>query len=78
MSRMVIDDALWSCLEKVLLRPKGYHGKNERLFMEVICGMLRPGDGWRDLPATMVTGKVVKIVIAMGQKKLIYRKISGI
>jgi transposase len=50
MSRMVIDDEIWSCLEKLLPRPKGRHGKDDRLFMEAICWMLRTGAAWRDLP----------------------------
>ena len=50
MSRMIIDDEMWSCLEKLLPKPKGRHGKDDRLFMEAICWMLRTGAGWRDLP----------------------------
>jgi transposase len=43
MSRMVIDEDMWSHLEKLLPKPKGCHGKDERLFMEAICWMLRTG-----------------------------------
>ena len=50
MSRMVIDDEMWSRLEKLLPKPKGRHGKDDRLFMEAICWMLRTGAAWRDLP----------------------------
>ena len=50
MSRMVIDDEIWSRLEKLLPKPKGRHGKDDRLFMEAICWMLRTGAAWRDLP----------------------------
>ena len=50
MSRMVIDDEVWSRLEKLLPKPKGRHGKDDRLFMEAICWMLRTGAAWRDLP----------------------------
>ena len=32
MSRMVIDDEMWSRLEKLLPTPKGRHGENDRLF----------------------------------------------
>ena len=32
MSRMVIDDEMWSRLEKLLPKPKGRHGKDDRLF----------------------------------------------
>ena len=50
MSRMVIDDEMWSRLEKLLPKPKGRHGEDDRLFMEAICWMLRTGAAWRDLP----------------------------
>jgi transposase len=54
MSRMVIDDEMWFRLEKLLSKPKGRHGKDDRLFMEAIGWMLRTGAAWRDLPPTMV------------------------
>ncbi|MDP3705478.1 MAG: hypothetical protein Q8R24_06165 [Legionellaceae bacterium] len=41
MSRMVTDDEMWSRLEKLLPKPKGRHGKDDRLFMEALCWMLR-------------------------------------
>ena len=50
MSRMVIDDEMWSRLKKLLPKHKGRHGNDDRLFMEVICWMLRTGAAWRDLP----------------------------
>ncbi|HAU2361943.1 TPA: IS5 family transposase, partial [Legionella pneumophila] len=50
MSRMVIDDEMWFRLEKLLPKPKGRHGEDDRLFMEAICWMLRTGAAWRDLP----------------------------
>ena len=50
MSRMVIDDEMWSRLEKLLPKPKGRHGKDDRLFIEAIGWMLRTGAAWRDLP----------------------------
>jgi hypothetical protein len=37
MSRMVIDDEMWSRLEELFPKPKGRHGKDDRLFMEAIC-----------------------------------------
>ncbi|CZG81668.1 TPA: transposase [Legionella pneumophila] len=50
MSRMVIDDEMWSRLEKLLPKPKGRRGEDDRLFMDAICWMLRTGAAWRDLP----------------------------
>ncbi|MGC1182478.1 transposase [Legionella sp.] len=50
MSRMVIDDEMWTRLEKLFLKRKGRHGKDDRLFMEVICWMLHTGAAWRDFP----------------------------
>ena len=50
MSRMVIDDEMWSPVKKVLPKPKGRHGDDDRLFMKAICWMLRTGAAWRDLP----------------------------
>ncbi|WP_145962385.1 transposase [Legionella spiritensis] len=41
MSRMVIDDEIWCRLETLLPKPKGRHGKDERLFMEATGGMLQ-------------------------------------
>ena len=52
MSLMVIDDEMWSRLKKLLPRPKGSHGHDDRLFMEAICWMLPTGAAWRDLPPT--------------------------
>ena len=55
MSRMVIDDEMWSRLEKLLPKPKGRHGKDDRLFMEAICWMLR---NWRDVCEYTISFKV--------------------
>jgi hypothetical protein len=43
MSRMVIDDEMWSRLESLLPKPKGPHGKDDRLFMQAICWILFTG-----------------------------------
>ena len=50
MSRMVIDDEMWKKLNQLLPKPKGRHGKNDRLFIEAICWIIRTGAPWRDLP----------------------------
>jgi hypothetical protein len=38
---MVIDDEICSRLEKLLPKPTGRHGKDDRLYLEAICWMLR-------------------------------------
>ena len=53
MCRMVLDDKIWSKLEKLLPAPKGRHGENDRLFLEAICWIIRTGCPWRDLPAEL-------------------------
>ncbi len=50
MSRFVIDDAMWIKLEQLLPPPKGRHGKDDRLFIEAVCWIIRTGAPWRDLP----------------------------
>ena len=50
MSRMVIDDDMWARLEPLLPKPKGRPGKDDRLFIEGVCWVLRTGAPWRDLP----------------------------
>jgi len=50
MSRMVINDEMWLKLEKHLPKPKGRHGKDDRIFLEGVCWILRTGAPWRDLP----------------------------
>ena len=50
MSRFVIDDVMWDKLEQLLPAPKGRHGKDDRLFLEAVCWVIRTGAPWRDLP----------------------------
>lgn len=50
MLRMVLDDEIWQKLEKLLPAPKGRHGKDDRLFLEAVCWIIRTGAPWRDLP----------------------------
>ena len=50
MLRKVIDDSMWERLSQLLPSPKGRHGKDDRLFIEGVCWILRTGSPWRDLP----------------------------
>ena len=52
MARMVLDDALWSKLEKLLpVRKKGGRpAHNNRIFIEAVCWVIRTGAPWRDMP----------------------------
>ena len=50
MSRRVIDDNMWKRLSELLPAPKGRHGKDDRLFLEAVCWIIRTGAPWRDLP----------------------------
>ena len=52
MARMVIDDALWKKLEALLpMRETGGRPpKDNRLFIEAVCWVIRTGAPWRDLP----------------------------
>jgi hypothetical protein len=36
MSRFVIDVVIWNKLEQLLPAPKGWHGKDDRLFLEAV------------------------------------------
>jgi transposase len=47
----MITDELWETLVPLLPAPKGRHGRNDRLFIEAVCWILRTGAAWRDLPS---------------------------
>jgi len=53
MIRKVIDDKLWSKLLPLLPSRAmgGRPGKDDRLFIEAVCWVIRTGAPWRDLPA---------------------------
>lgn len=59
MSRMVITDEIGEKLSKLLPKPKGRHGKNDRLFLEAVCWIIRTGAPWRDLPPDYGNWKTV-------------------
>ena len=50
MVREIITDEIWEILKPLLPKPKGRHGKNDRMFLEAVCWILRTGSPWRDLP----------------------------
>ncbi|ASV34038.1 hypothetical protein CJJ18_08685 [Candidatus Williamhamiltonella defendens] len=43
MSRKVIDENMWETLYQFLPAPKGRHGKDDRLFLEAVCWIIRTG-----------------------------------
>ena len=53
MVREVITDEIWRKLEPLLPAPKGRHGKNDRMFLEAVCWIIRTGAPWRDLPVEL-------------------------
>lgn len=61
MSRLVIDDRMWSKLQTLLPpKPKGGRpSKNDRLFIEAVCWILRTGSPWRDLPTSYGNWKTI-------------------
>ncbi len=60
MARMVIDDLLWSKLEKLLpKREEGGRPANDRLFIEAVCWIVRTGAPWRDLPPEYGSWKTI-------------------
>jgi transposase len=51
MSRLMINDVMWERLKALLpVRRAGRPGKNDRLFLEAVCWIIRTGAPWRDLP----------------------------
>ena len=59
MAREVITDEIWEKLKVLLPKPKGRHGKNDRVFMESVCWVVRTGAPWRDLPQEFGPWKTV-------------------
>ena len=59
MSRKVFDEVTWKKLESLLPAPKGRHGKDDRLFLEAVCWVIRTGAPWRDMPADYGPWKTV-------------------
>ena len=61
MARMVIDDALWFKLKPLLPERKkgGRPAKDDRLFIEAVCWIIRTGAPWRDMPPDYGSWKTV-------------------
>lgn len=61
MGRFVIDDAMWAKLEPLLPKKPfgGRPAKNDRMFIEAICWVIRTGAPRRDLPETYGNWKTV-------------------
>jgi len=59
MTRKVITDGFWRKLSLLLPAPKGRHGKDDRLFLEAVCWIVRTGAPWRDLPPEFGAWKTV-------------------
>lgn len=61
MARFVIDNAMWERLRKLLpSNPKGGRpAKDDRLFLEAVCWIIRTGAPWRDLPPDYGNWKTV-------------------
>lgn len=50
MARFVLTDELWKKLKPLLPELKGRPPKDNRLFLEAVCWIIRTGAPWRDLP----------------------------
>ena len=46
MSCRVLTDTLWEKLKPLLPKPTGRHGKDDRLFLEAVCWIVRTGAPW--------------------------------
>ena len=59
MTRYVITDEIWAQIQPLLPKPKGRHGKDDRLFLEAVIWIIRTGAPWRDLPIEFGPWKTV-------------------
>ena len=50
MSRLMLNDELWSKLKKILLQEAIYNKRNLRMAVEGMLDRMRVGCPWRDLP----------------------------
>lgn len=66
---MMIDDEMWSRLGKLLPKPKGRHGNDNRLFIGQYVGCLKRVPLGVIYQQIMVTGKVLITAITIGRKR---------
>jgi len=59
MARRVLTDEIWDKLQPLLPKPKGRHGKDDRMFLEAVCWIVRTGAPWRDLPQEFGSWKTI-------------------
>ena len=59
MLRTMINDVVWEKLSPLLPKTAGRHGKNDRLFLEAVCWIVRTGSPWRDMPPDFGPWKTV-------------------
>ena len=59
MARKVLNDEILDKLQPMLPKPKGKHGKDDRMFLEAVCWIVRTGAPWRDLPQEFGSWKTV-------------------
>ena len=59
MPRKGLTDEIWGKLQPLLPKPKGRHGKDDRIFLEAVFWIIRTGAPWRDLPVEFGPWKTV-------------------
>jgi len=78
LDRMLLDDDTWTKLKAMLPKPKGRHGKDDRLFLEAVYWIIRTGAPWRDLPLAYGNWKSVYGRHSRWVKKEYFNEIFGV
>ncbi|WP_227000731.1 transposase [Komagataeibacter diospyri] len=80
MDRFVLTDAHWTKMASLCLGKKtdrGRSGKDNRLFIEAVLRIARPGNPWRDLPPVFRTLEPgLPALHRLGRKSGIFQRIS--
>ncbi len=50
MIKPIITDSIWKKFEPILNDSKVKKGKNDRMFLEAVCWVMRTGSPWSSLP----------------------------